>query len=540
MPAVGACGNVRRYRTAIPRVVAWRSPLPCLVPPAPSRLTALATRWALGLAGLLTLTAASGAARAEPLVPIPVDPSRTASGWGELVRLLTDRDTLASKVPPGTFAGIPSPRVFIGRVEAGFGGQPRLYYFSHKNTGFETNDAHFHPASTVKLAASIAALLRLGQFGFSGAAHARLPGRDGLYEGPVRHLVAEAIGHSSNSCYNHLLEIAGMDALNEHLLAPRWGLPTYEIRARYGGSYRGRVTDTPAVTLREGPRTAAIPGTTPSSRPTSGCPGNCTNLAELHEIQRRFFLHDALPPSERFALHPEDRALIRETMRTTRKRLRSAPRSLLGEGVQVFNNVGRIPGTSVQEIAYMESADGRDRLFAAVAVGFPPELGDDNVRTVRWMDSLCLAAGKVARAAPLEGPGLQHPWGAPVSLALWQAGRATGQPKTPPGGAGEVMRAHIHVPGARSLRVWVNRRALFDGPVAGALAGLTFTAPPVATGGAAVAGLFALTVEARGEDGGPLAYRPFLVELPPDRGASGPGGTRPSGARAAPPPSPGG
>lgn len=416
------------------------------------------------------------------------------AGWAEFVRLLTDRQLLSHTLDASLTHDIPSPRVLIGRVERGFGGQPRLYYYSYRDTAFEGRGERFHPASTVKLAASVAALMRLKEHGLTGAAEVQLRGLDRAYSGPLRELVYQALRHSSNPSYNLLLEIAGVDLINEGLLSARWGMPTYELRSRYGGRKRkGGLRDTPAVRATEGGREVLLPALTGRSRPQRGCGGNCTNLAELHELQRRVFLDEELPPSERLPIASEDLHMIRDTMLKARDRLRKAPRALLGEGARVFNNVGRMPGTSVQEIAYLTSANGLDRLFVAIAVGFPRSLRDDNKRTVGWLESLCLESGQAARRAPLEGPGIQHPWGAPVALRAWRQGG--------------LLRAEVRGIGAGRVRLWANRTLVYDAAEGGEARGVSFEAP--AGGGR----LLALTVEAYDEAGAPLAYAPFLVDI---------------------------
>jgi hypothetical protein len=449
------------------------------------------------------LTPAAHAAPAAPHASSASPATREPAGWADFVRILTDRRLISDALEGSLMREMPSPRVLIGRVEPGFGGQPRLYYYSYRDTAFEGRDEHFHPASTVKLAASVGALMRLGERGFTGAAEVQLRGLDRAYRGPLRELIYAALRHSSNPSYNLLLEIAGRDPLNEGLLSARWGMPTYEVRSRYGGRHRKQsVRETPEVRVTEGGREELLPALIGRARPQGSCGGNCTTLAELHELQRRLFLAEELPPSERLPIAREDLLMIRDTMLKARDRLRGAPRALVGEGARVFNNVGRMPGTSVQEIAYLSSADGLDRLFVAVAVGFPKRLRDDNKRTVGWLEALCLESGRLARSAPLEGPGIQHPWGAPVELRAWLQG--------------ERLRVEVSAQGAGRVRVWANRALVYDQVEGVERRGVSLPTPqgfPPQGGGPER--LVALTVEVYDALGAPLAYAPFLVNVNP-------------------------
>ena len=443
--------------------------------------------------------------------PLHVNPARAREGWADLVRLLTDRALLAERLGAALPADIPPARALIGRVEPGVGGQPRLYYYSYLDTAFQDRDKSFHPASTVKLAASLGALLSVGRYALTGAAEVEMRGLDRTYRGPLRDLIYEALVHSSNPSYNHLMEIAGLDLVNEGLLSPRWGLPTYELRSRYGGRAKKKgFRDSPEVRLSEGGGVVILPERRGRSKPRKGCGGSCVNLAELHEVQRRLFLIDELPEEERFPIHTLDRDLIMRAMLKARNRLRGAPRALLGEGARVYNNVGRLPGTSVQEIAYLESANQRDRLFVAVAVGFPRALRDDNKRTVSWLEALCLESARAARAAPLEGPGLQHPWGEEVTLRLWRGGR---------GGEGSPLRAEVTAPRAGRVRVWVNRTLVYDAAEPTPARQVRFSRPPSARPLGVPPGLVALTVETAHPNGAPRSYSHYLVDLDQGEGA---------------------
>ena len=104
--------------------------------------------------------------------------------------------------------------------------------------------ANFWPASSIKVLAAIGALELVGAQGFTGAATVRFG--TGAPR-TIRSIYDGAIRVSSNSDYDLLVRLAGVDWLNNQFLTPARGFPVTVIQNSY--TTCGNVTATPAVTL---------------------------------------------------------------------------------------------------------------------------------------------------------------------------------------------------------------------------------------------------------------------------------------------------
>jgi hypothetical protein len=183
------------------------------------------------------------------------------------------------------------------------------------------------------------------------------------------------------------------------------------------------------------------------------CTGNCTTLFELQEILRRVMLHHELPPAERFPIVDDDIARIHEHLLITRDRLQSAPEDTIGgEDVQVFNNVGRIPGTVLVENAFLLQPETGRRAFAAVSIGFPRSLGDDSTNTVSWLSALCRNSLLAVLDREHEGPGLQHNAGIPMTVSVSANAESVAA----------LLRVDIRVDDADRVMVWRNRERVAE------------------------------------------------------------------------------
>jgi hypothetical protein len=328
-----------------------------------------------------------------------------------------------------------------------------MYWYSRGDTGFIVPQTMFHPASTVKLGTSVAALMFAAQHGLTGEAHVEFDDVSGNYSGRIRDIYHNTLMYSSNADYNRLGAIAGFDTLNEQLLSPRWGLPNMAIQSRYGGRGRGAgFRNSPEIEWREGSSEGVIPERN-SEAPAPACNGNCTTLFELQEILRRVMLHHELPPEERFPIVDDDIARIHEHLLITRDRLQSTPEDTIGgEDVQVFNNVGRIPGTVLVENAFLLQPETGRRAFAAVSIGFPRSLGDDSTNTVSWLSALCRNSLLAVLDRDHEGPGLQHNAGIPMTVTV----SANAESAT------ALLRLDIRVNDADRVMVWRNRERVAE------------------------------------------------------------------------------
>lgn len=431
---------------------------------------------------------ALAALRAEYPKLLALDAARDRDGWFDMARALADKESLGRHFKRVDYAPPMSSRALAVAVGPGVG-QPRYFYYSFGETAFEVPVHYFHPASTVKLAASVGALRTVGTLGLTGDVWLEFQDGEGGFAGKLADSVHEALMHSSNRDYNRLVRIAGFDALNVDYLSPTWGLPEMAIQARYGSREGPTLRSSPAIRYREGDKAGEIPareGT--SEHPT--CKGNCATLFELHDVQRRVLLHDALPEGQRFPIDARDAARMKETMRITRKRLGRVPEEAFGAPVVIYNNVGRIPRVALLENAtIVEPRSGR-RVFMVASVAFPGVLGDSDQLVVPRLRALVRPLLDLALTHPLEGPGLQGDAGVRPEVVVRQhAGDASSLLVEVRGRAGEPARA------------WLGRSALEQRAPGG------FVAAGVRPGTHVV-------VVELGPEGAPVGYRASLVEVP--------------------------
>jgi len=253
-----------------------------------------------------------------------------------------DARRLAEAFADAGYAPPDGTHLLVAREVSGDPG--RFEWLSLGATGFSPSPGRFWPASTVKVAAAVAALETVGRHGLTGAAHATFVDDDGPHVGTVRALAVASVRVSSNTAYNRTVLIAGFDRLNDVLL-PRWGLLHTVLQRRYTRSTDVRhLRRSPPIELREGGRRVALPERIGEGRHPA-CPddGNCTTLFDLLSVMRRVVLHFELPPGERFAIAPSDADALRLALLTSGSRMARGARAALGD-VVVYNKTGTVVG----------------------------------------------------------------------------------------------------------------------------------------------------------------------------------------------------
>lgn len=203
----------------------------------------------------------------------------------------------------------------------------KAYDYFHTSTDkYGDGEKGWWPASTVKLFAAVAALEKLRSLGFSPNAEVTFHYSDNDVTTSVDLLVRQAITPSDNTAFDRLVEIVGLDEINQTFFVPAKGfhstvlLRAYSARVRDPKSGLGTLRHAPRVTLREGEKVAEIPERV--STTSYPCPdeGNCTTLLELAETMRRVMLHEVIPKDERFDLGEAELELLRSALSGRRER----------------------------------------------------------------------------------------------------------------------------------------------------------------------------------------------------------------------------
>lgn len=273
----------------------------------------------------------------------------------------------------------------VVRVEVLEGGRLRFDAFDYCGTSLDKygdpGDKSWWPASTVKIYAAIAALERLNELGFSNRAFVTFYYKDQTVRTCVDYLVRQAIGPSDNTAFDMLVEIVGMDDLNQKFLTARNGFFSTVLQRGYSGRVKdpqtgyGSLRESPALLITEGSRTLNIPPR--SSTMKYDCPdqGNRTTLLELAETMRRVMLHEYLLPHERFQLTDADLSLLREALAADRERGQEVVKAL-GRRFADYNIEVRLyhkPGFAMEwfsDVVFVHCTKGYRHFIVAIA-GYP-------------------------------------------------------------------------------------------------------------------------------------------------------------------------
>ncbi len=216
----------------------------------------------------------------------------------------------------------------------------------------------FWPASSIKVLAAVGALEFLGQQGFSGAATVQFGGGAPR---TVKSIYDAAIRVSSNADYDLLVQIAGVDWLNQEFLTPARGFPATVIQRSYtvGGLLRS-----PAMTLTEGTKKVTIP-----ARGTKGDPSckrdQCSNLYEMSESVRRVVLNDEIPEAERFRLNPADVSGLTAALLAAEGWFEPAVAKVLGASTRIYGKPGEVPRLDCLDITLLDNRKGQRLLLSA-------------------------------------------------------------------------------------------------------------------------------------------------------------------------------
>ncbi len=277
---------------------------------------------------------ASVGARAKPFSnPRSIDAALAATGY---------------RFPPGA-------SVYAAKVTREAGG---LAYEDFEGGGGAL-ERDFWPASSIKVLAALGALEFVGQQGFTGAATVSFG--NGAPR-TLRSIYDAAIRISSNSDYDLLVEIAGVDWLNEQFLSPARGFPVTVIQRSY--TVGGNLRSTPAITLAEGTRTAVIPAR--NGKVDTDCPkGQCSDLFEMSESVRRVVLHNEIPEGERFKLAPADVTGVTSALLGAEGWFEPAVARVLGTGARIYGKPGQVPGRDCLDVTLIEGRNGQRLLLSA-------------------------------------------------------------------------------------------------------------------------------------------------------------------------------
>ena len=274
------------------------------------------------------------------------------------------------KAPDHTYALIAPIRVEKGKLS--------IQYYSYLNTAFEysmtkAGEENYWPASTVKLAAAVMALLKLNSYGVNHQTVVSFTDLEGSYNNTVEKLCRDAIIPSNNRAYNRLMEIAGFDEINDYYLPNVFHFPKMVLQRRYVRQHpNDSLRDSPEISYTNGSKSGVIPERHSSGKMRPQCPreSNCTTLAELGEVMFRVVLHEELPKNRRLALPQEDIDMLRDALRKAPSCIGDGVAAAMGSDAIVYNKGGKVTADDRLEIAIVSSPDKQERYLIALSMPY--------------------------------------------------------------------------------------------------------------------------------------------------------------------------
>lgn len=236
----------------------------------------------------------------------------------------------------------------------------------------------WNPASSVKLFAAVGALMRVEKWGFGPKAKVVFHSRGGDQQWNVQKLVEEAVGPSNNIAYNYLVLLSGWDWLHDTLFTKRFSLDgtalrrAYERRKWMNMGESPSFQESPPITLTEGAQSKRLPAR--EGHVDVKCySAACASLASLAECMRRLMLQEQLPRSETFGLSRDNLLLLRQALRTDRKRGEEVVDALSkhfdGDKVRLYHKAG-YSQKWYSDVVYIYDPS-RPRAWIVALAGYP-------------------------------------------------------------------------------------------------------------------------------------------------------------------------
>lgn len=351
--------------------------------------------------------------------------------WYTKANLITDRHKLSSNILKTKTANpeyldlknryrFPSGTYLLATQIAKGIGQPAYYYFSLRDTAYMYSWNRYWPASCIKLMAAVGALMFLRDYELSGNATIELRDDDGYYHGPVWRLQRRAIRRSTNIDYNRLMEIVGLDHLNQNYLSKSYGLPYMVLQRRYTHpTPTSNLRHSPEISYQEGKKKGIIPKRH-STRYFTRCPNeaNCITLFEMQDILRRVMLHFELPKEARFNLYDHDVKRLQSDLLAAKNKVgNNALLAAFGELPNVYNKAGRVPGDDHLDNLFITKLKTKKRYMLTYSVPYsaPDEKDEVTKKDLEILGELSLKALAKSRS---RYPFLQHDTGSLPSIKI--------------------------------------------------------------------------------------------------------------------------
>lgn len=300
-------------------------------------------------------------------------------------RPVVDHLHLSAALRARGFEAGPNFKALVVEVVLDAGGDriERERVFDFDGTGGHTD---WNPASTVKLFAAIGALEYTASRGISPQAEITFNDTSGLTTSHrLDALVELAMVDSDNIAYNRLVQVAGYDFLNRQSIINQLGLQQTALNRPYARHAWVRMTgqphfrDSPPLTVtragrgRRSTRTVQIPARTGMGEYPCERTAACTSLADLAEAMRRVMLYEQLPPGERPRFDKPELRVLRNAMRTPKKRgtdMIEGLRTGYRKGLEIYHKPG-FAGSWMSDVAYLKPRGANPRRWIVAIANHP-------------------------------------------------------------------------------------------------------------------------------------------------------------------------
>lgn len=306
--------------------------------------------------------------------------------WYAKLEAATDRAYLGEYFRCRGYDPGPDAFVLAARIDKNPDASLAYRFFSLGDSAFvfsmaEDGSERFWPASTVKLAASLLALMRAESLGIGLDDPMSFEDLGVAYQSSLRSLIRDAIVLSLNPPYNMLMLFVGLDRANIDYLRSLLHFPAMVLQRRYERAQSDdhlRLSPQFVVETASGRLEIASES---SQHFFAEAPreANALRLAELAEWMRRAVLaHDELPISK------SSLDFVMQCLLKAPSCIGTGVAKILGPEAKIYNKGGRVTGDDRLEVAVI--IDETRNIHYLLAISLPH---DDDV------DAKCDALGEI-------------------------------------------------------------------------------------------------------------------------------------------------
>jgi hypothetical protein len=311
--------------------------------------------------------------RAEAAVPEPAGTISQPEAPATFADLPRDREVLEHAFAAASMGLDPGVAILVVEVVIDEEGVAYSLFEAGHGGGW----SGFWPASSVKLAAAVAAIERVGSLDLTGEASATFP--DG-FSSTVRDLYWDAVIRSSNVAYDRLLQLASPGFIVSSVGS--LGAGTLTVASDFTGVdvndprpvvLAGRALAESVPSGHAATEAALVLHAAISPMPYDGPADNVADLIALTDVMRRVMLADVLPGTETFRLPDGDLVRLQDALcRSEPTFFAGAVDKVFPSGTVVCNKAGWLPRDSCVDVALVTPPGSAVRYLVGAVAPYTP------------------------------------------------------------------------------------------------------------------------------------------------------------------------